>query len=301
MMQRLLITLPCLLILNATCLGQASRPNVLLFLVDDLGVNDIGVEGSTYYQTPHIDALAKSGIRFTQGYANCQVCSPSRASIQLGQFPARHGITDYIGARSGEEWKRGDRLLPAEYVRNLPAADITLAEALNEAGYQTFFAGKWHLGGDDSMPTDHGFNINVGGHFRGTPPGGFFAPYKNPWLEDGPDGESLTRRLGRETSAFIASHCEEDSAKPFFAMLSFYAVHAPVQTTPTLWKKYRETAPPAPDGGERFIIDRTLPVRQTQDNPVYAGMMETLDDAVGDVLTQLDASGQADNTIVIFT
>lgn len=285
------------MLLASTASAEESRPNVVLILVDDLGLHDIGIEGSKFHQTPHIDALAERGMRFTAGYANCRVCSPSRASIQLGQYTARHGITDWIGAASGKNFNRGDELLPAEYVRELPAEDVTLPEALREAGYTTFFAGKWHLGGDGSLPTDHGFDINIGGHHRGSPPGGFFAPFKNPLMEDGPDGESLTRRLGKDTASFI----EQQGDKPYFAMLSFYAVHGPIQTSQELWQKYRESAPPAPADGNRFLVDRTLPVRQIQDNPVYAGMMETLDNAVGDVMKAVEASGKADNTLVIFT
>lgn len=273
------------------------RPNVVLILIDDMGLHDLSIEGSTFYRSPRIDELARGGMRFTQGYATCRVCSPSRASIQLGKFTARHGITNWIGARSGTEWKREDRLLPADYVHALPSDDVSLAEAMKEAGYRTFFAGKWHLGGEGSLPTDHGYDINVGGHHRGSPPGGFFAPYKNPKLEDGPGGESLTLRLGEETAQFIRGQKD----KPFFAMLSFYSVHAPVQTTKALWEKYRRAAPELADGEERFKVDRTLPVRQVQDHPVYAGMVETTDDAVGKVLDALDDTGLTDSTIVIFT
>ncbi|QDT03235.1 Arylsulfatase [Rubripirellula lacrimiformis] len=274
-----------------------NRPNVVFILVDDLGMHDLSIEGSQFYQTPNVDQLARGGMRFTQGYANCRVCSPSRASIQLGKFTARHGITQWIGAASGKAWDRDDRLLPAEYRHDLPSEDVGLAEAMQEGGYQTFFAGKWHLGGDGSLPTDHGFDINVGGHHRGSPPGGYFSPYKNPEMEDGPDGESLTLRLADETSKFIQTHKD----KPFFAMLSFYTVHGPVQTTNELWKKYQASAPELPEGASRFKVDRTLPVRQVQDHPIYAGMIETMDTAVGRVMKTLDDLGLADNTIVIFT
>lgn len=277
--------------------AQPRKPNVVLILVDDMGLHDLSVEGSTFYQSPHIDSLANSGMRFTQGYATCRVCSPSRASIQLGKFTARHGITNWIGARSGMDWKREDPLLPAEYRHELPQEDVTLAEALGEAGYRTFFAGKWHLGGEGSHPDDHGYDINVGGHHRGSPPGGFFSPYKNPEMKDGPPGESLTLRLGEETAKFIKAQGDQ----PFFAMLSFYAVHAPVQTTKELWEKYQASAPALPEGGSRFKIDRTLPVRQVQDHPVYAGMVEVTDAAVGKVLDALDESGVTESTIVIFT
>ncbi len=276
---------------------QAAQPNVVLILVDDLGLHDLSCEGSTFYRSPNIDRLAKDGTRFTQGYATCCVCSPSRASIQLGQFPARHGITNWIGAASGTNWDRDDRVLPANYVRQLPADQVTIAEALKEAGYDTFFAGKWHLGGDGSLPSDHGYDINIGGLDKGSPPSGFFSPYDNPRLADGPAGESLPLRLGQETSKFIQTPRE----KPFFAMLSFYSVHAPVQTTQQLWSKYRDLAPQLADGAERFKVDRTLPVRQVQDHPVYAGMIETMDAAVGQVLTAIDDQGLRDSTIVIFT
>jgi len=277
--------------------ASAAPPNVLFILVDDLGLHDLGAEGSSFYETPHLDQLAKSSMRFTQGYAACRVCSPSRASIQLGKFPARHGITQWIGAKSGMDWQRDDVLLPSDYLHELPQADTTLAEALGQAGYQTYFAGKWHLGGEGSLPTDHGYEINVGGHHRGSPPGGFFSPYKNPLMSDGPPGESLTMRLAQETGNFL----EQDHDRPFFAMLAFYTVHAPVQTEQRRWQKYQRKAQNLPERSERFEIDRTLPVRVVQDHPVYAGMIETLDDAVGHVLDRLSQAGLADNTIVIFT
>jgi arylsulfatase A-like enzyme len=274
-----------------------TRPNVLFILADDLGWRDLSVEGSTFYESPNIDRIAKSGMRFAQGYAGCQVCSPSRASIMLGKTPARHGITDWIGAGEGTDWKRNTKLLPAKYVHALPATDTSLAESFKAAGYRTFFAGKWHLGGEGSFPEDHGFEINVGGHHRGSPPGGYFAPYKNPKMADGPAGESLPQRLGRETAKFIDDHAKE----PFFAYLSFYSVHGPIQSTKPLWAKYRAKAAKLTPPDHRFIVDRTSPVRQVQDHPVYAGMIEAMDDAVGLALAALDRNGLADNTIVVFT
>jgi arylsulfatase A-like enzyme len=280
-------------------MAALARPNILFILVDDYGIKDVGVEGSTFYETPNIDRLARSGMRFTQGYAACPVCSPSRASIMLGKYPARHGITDYIGAAVGEAFarQRHVKLLPADYVRNLPAADATLAEALKQAGYVTFFAGKWHLGSEGSWPTDHGFDINKGGWDAGSPMGGYYAPWKNPNLPSGPPGESLTQRLASETIAFL----EQNKEKPFLAYLSFYAVHGPIQTTKQLWSKYRDKAAQQPQPEERFKIDRTLPVRQVQDNPIYAGLIENMDTAVGRVLTRLKELGLAGNTIVCFT
>jgi arylsulfatase A-like enzyme len=276
------------------------RPNIVFILADDLGWRDLSNEGSTYYESPHIDRIAAAGMKFTRGYATCQVCSPSRASILTGKYPPNHGITTWIGDAAGKKWSgrgRHDSHLPAEYDRNLRASEITLAEVLRENGYRTFFAGKWHLGSKGSWPTDHGFDINKGGWDRGSPIGGFFSPWQNPNLEPGPAGESLPIRLGRETAAFI----EANRDKPFLAYLSFYSVHGPIQTTPKLWQKYRDKAETGGLAKERFIFDRRLNVRQVQDCPIYGGMVEAMDDAVGIVLRKLEVLGLADNTIVCFT
>ena len=297
-MRRQLLYLLCVCVFSLTTRsGFAEKPNVLFILADDLGWRDLSVQGSTFYESPNIDRIAKSGMRFTQGYAACQVCSPSRASIMLGKYPARHGITDWIGAPEGAAWKRNTKLLPAKYNHALPADDVSLAEAFREGGYRTFFAGKWHLGGEGSFPEDHGFEINVGGHHRGSPPGGFFAPFKNPKMKDGPAGESLPLRLGRETADFINQHADE----PFFAYLSFYSVHAPIQSTQELWSRYREKAAQLVAPPNRFLIDRTSPVRQVQDHPVYAAMVDVMDQAVGLALEALDKNGLTDNTIIVFT
>lgn len=275
----------------------ADKPNVVFILADDLGWRDLSIEGSTFYETPNIDRIAKEGMRFTNGYAACQVCSPSRAAIMTGKYPARLDITDWIGAGEGTGWNRNTRVLPAYYNHNLPHEDISLAEAFREGGYRTFFAGKWHIGGEGSHPDDHGFDINIGGHHRGSPPGGFFSPYSNPRMKSGPIGEYLPLRLGNETAKFIREHKDE----PFFAYLSFYAVHAPLQTTKALWEKYRDKAADQPTPESRFIIDRTSPVRQVQDNPLYGGLLEAMDQAIGEVLSTLDELGLAENTIVVFT
>ncbi|HTL74360.1 MAG TPA: sulfatase-like hydrolase/transferase, partial [bacterium] len=221
-----------------------AKPNILFILVDDYGIKDVGVEGSSFYETPNIDRLARSGMRFTQGYAACSVCSPSRASILLGQYTTRHGITDWIGEDVGEKFakKRHTKLLVPDYVRNLPAADTTLAAALKSAGYITFFAGKWHLGSKGSWPEDRGFDINKGGWDAGSPEGGYFAPWNNPKLPSGPKGQDLTQRLADETISFI----EQNTNKPFLAYLAFYAVHGPIQTTKPLWEKFREKASAQP-------------------------------------------------------
>ena len=279
---------------------ETQKPNVLFILADDYGYHDLSVMGSKYYETPNIDRIATEGMIFTDGYATCQVCSPSRASIMSGKFPARHGITDWIGAATGEAWsKRGraTQLLPPEYIHALPHEYTTLPEAMKEIGYKTFFAGKWHIGTKGSWPTDHGFDINKGGWDVGSPRGGFFAPWENPNLESGPDGENLSMRLAKETVDFIKNH--KDTA--FFAYLSFYAVHGPIQCTQEKWKKYRDKAEELGIAETGFEMGHFLPIRQVQDNPVYAGLVEQMDDAVGLVLNALDEMGLAENTIVVFT
>ena len=276
------------------------KPNFVFILADDLGWNDLGVEGSTFYESPNIDRIAHEGMRFTQGYAACQVCSPSRASILTGKTPPRHGITDWIGALTGEAWRengRYNKLLPPEYEHALRPDEITFAEALRRTGYRTFFAGKWHLGDSGSDPEDFGFEKNKGGWKVGSPAGGYFAPWINPKLESGPDGESLPIRLSNETAEFIHQHKDE----PFLAYLSFYSVHAPLETSQDRWEKFRQKAEQQPAPNRRFIFDRTLPVRQVQDCPVYAGMIEAMDEAVGIVLAALDAHNLTENTVVIFT
>jgi arylsulfatase A-like enzyme len=279
---------------------QQTKPNFLFILADDFGYHDLSISGSKFYETPNIDRIASEGMIFTDGYAACQVCSPSRASIMTGKFPARHGITDWIGAATGENWRnagRFNKLLPPEYVHNLPHEYTTLPEAMKEAGYRTFFAGKWHLGNKGSWPEDHGFDINKGGWEKGSPIGGYFAPWENPNLESGPDGENLEMRLARETVNFI----KENKDTSFFAFLSFYAVHGPIETTHEKWAKYRQKAEDLGIAETVFEMGHFLPIRQVQDNPVYAGLVESMDVAVGEVLKAIDELGLAENTVVIFT
>ena len=280
------------------------KPNVLFILADDFGYHDLSCSGSKFYETPNIDKIASQGMVFTNGYAACQVCSPSRASIMSGKFPARHGITDWIGAASGEKWrdaKRLTQLLPPDYVHSLPSGYVTLPEALKEAGYKTFFAGKWHLGEKGSWPEDHGFDVNIGGWDAGSPKGGYFSPYENPKLQDGKDGENLSMRLAHETVKFLKENNPKQTGIPVFAYLSFYAVHGPIETTQVKWSKYRQKAENSGIAPSGFAMGHFLPIRQVQDNPVYAGLVEQMDDAVGLVLNSLKDLGLKENTIVIFT
>jgi len=276
------------------------KPNILFILVDDLGINDLGCTGSSFYETPNVDKIASQGMVFTQGYACSRVCSPSRASIMTGKFTARHGITDWIGEKFGEEWRqmnRHDKVLPADYVHNLPSQDTTLAEAFKAHGYKTFFAGKWHLGDVGYYPEDNGFDINIGGWEKGSPSGGYFAPFGNPKIEEKDQGENLTMRLAEETVKFI----RENKNSNFFAYLSFYAVHGPIETTEAKWAKYRDKAESQGLAEKGFTMERKLPIRQVQDNPIYGGLVETMDDAVGLVLNVLEELKLDKKTIIVFT
>ncbi len=292
------LLLPCFLLL---C-GCQSRPNFVFFLVDDLGYMDVGAyNAETFYETPNIDRLAREGMLFTDAYAAAPVCSPTRASIMTGQFPARLRTTDWFGAPQPEtasrHWTRDKPLLPAPYVDALPHQDTTIAEALAAAHYRTFFAGKWHLGGAGSYPENHGFEINRGGWERGGPygRGRYFPPYDNPRLEDGPQNEHLPDRLARETVAFL----QGVGNSKFFAFLSFYSVHTPLMTRPDLKAKYEAKKSQHPPN--TWGMEGERKVRQVQNHAVYAGMVEAMDQAVGTVLAALDSLGLADNTVIVFT
>jgi len=289
------------LLLTAAAHAQPERPNFLFILADDLGWTDLGCYGSTFYETPALDTLAGNAARFTQAYAACPVCSPTRASILTGKYPARMATTDWFGAPQPDnvENHKGTRhkpLLPAPYLEHLPLEEVTLAETLKEAGYATFFAGKWHLGDVGFFPEDQGFDVNAGGHHRGSPPGGYFSPYKNPTLADGPEGEHLPGRLADETIAFIEKHKEH----PFLAYLSFYSVHTPLQTRPDLKQKYEKKAASLPVTEPAWGTEGERKVRRVQDHPVYAGMVEAMDTAVGDVLQKLVDLNLDQSTVVIF-
>lgn len=276
----------------------ARRPNVLFFLADDLGQRDLGCYGSRFYDTPHLDQLAREGTRFTRAYAACPVCSPTRASLLTGKYPQRTGITDYIGAPQPERWKRNTRQLPARYSDRLALEEMTLAEAFKLAGYATMFAGKWHLGPQGFWPEDQGFDRNLGGIDMGGPYGGnkYFSPYGNPRLKDGPEGEHLPDRLAAEAASFI----EEHKTRPFLIYFSFYSVHTPLMARDDLEKKYlaKRAALPRTD---LFGDEPPRKVRLSQDHAVYAGMVEAMDAAVGKVLAKLDSLGLAKDTLVVFT
>lgn len=284
---------------QATQEPAETRPNFLFVLVDDLGWKDLGCYGSHFYETPNIDKLAATGVRFTRAYAACPVCSPTRASIMTGKYPARLGVTDYIspsGTNQPDKWKRKTKLLPAQYVDRLQLSERTIAEALQEAGYATFFAGKWHLGPEGFWPEDQGFDVNQGGIDRGGPYGGkrYFSPYGNPRLKDGPEGEHLPDRLATETIRFIKEHRDT----PHFAFLSFYSVHTPLMTRPDLRAKYQRKREAV--GEDVWGQEGPRKLRMIQNHAVYAGMIEAMDMAVGRVLDALEQLQLDERTIVIF-
>lgn len=278
--------------------------NVLFIFADDLGYKDIGCFGSSFYETPHLDALRKDSLKLTNAYAACPVCSPTRSSVMTGQYPARTKNTDYFGAYNhkpnGKVPKRYQKraVLPASYIDQLPHKLTTVAESLKKRGFSTFFAGKWHLGGKGSWPQDHGFDINKGGWTRGGPYGGkrYFSPYGNPQLEDGPDGEHLPDRLATETVKFI-----KEADKPFFAMLSFYSVHTPLIGREDLVEKYKKKAQKLGlTKKDCFQPEFPRQVRVKQNHAIYGAMVEAMDESIGKLIKGLKDSGKYEDTMIIF-
>jgi arylsulfatase A-like enzyme len=281
--------------------GGAQPLNFVFILADDLGQRDLGCYGSTFYETPRLDALAAGGMRFTSAYSACPVCSPTRASIQTGKYPARLHTTDYFGGPQPDEALtmprfKNRRLLPPPYLERLPHEEVTIAETLKQADYVTFFAGKWHLGPKGYWPEKQGYDINIGGCGWGSPKS-YFSPYGNPRLTDGPPGEHLPDRLAQETAQFIQEHRD----KPFFVFLSLHDVHTPLQARPDLQAKYETKAKLVKHEGLRTIREGGRNVRQVQDHAVYAAMIEAMDQAVAKVLDALEEAGVADRTAVFFT
>lgn len=253
---------------------QTTRPNIVFFLIDDLGWKDVGFMGSTYYQTPNIDRLAKSGMVFTSAYTCGPNCAPTRACLMSGQYSPRHGVYTVGNSDRGNAKQR--KLIPVKNTRVLRDDVVTLAESLQAAGYATAHFGKWHLGPD---PKTQGFAVNVGGNQAGAPPGGYFSPYRNRNLSNGPKGEYLTDRLTDEAIQFVNAN----KGKPFFLHFAHYAVHTPIQAKADLVEKYRKRK------GDR-----------NHNNPTYAAMIDSVDQSVGRMLKLLDERKLADDTLVVF-
>lgn len=305
--------------------GESDKPNIVFFLVDDLGWSDVGCYGSSFYDTPNIDALAGEGVRFTDAYATCHVCSPSRASIMTGQYPARLKLTDWLGGREDHPFQR---LKNAFIHQALPLDELTLAEVLKRHGYRTGHFGKWHLGEKPAGPLHQGFDIQVPRNwYKGWPRAGYHAPFKLDGLASR-EGDYLTDRLTDEALKFIDKH----SRQPFFLYLSHFAVHDPIQGRADLVEKYEKKRSQLPPADRPYILEgnpdaktaytrgqldqmiqedayapyRVLPnqmvkIKQRQDNPQFAAMVESVDESLGRILAKLKALGLVEDTIIIFT
>ncbi len=254
------------------------RPNIVFIFIDDMGWRDVGFMGSQYYETPNIDKLAGNGMVFTNAYSNAPNCAPARACLFSGQYGPRHGVYTVASSSRGQSKLR--KLIPIENTTVLDSNIVTIAEAIKPAGYVSASIGKWHLGDDPQFgPIGQGFDVNIGGYSAGHPQKGYFVPYNNPELPDGPQGEYLTDRLTDEALNFI----ETNKDRPFFLYLPHYAVHTPLQAKAELIEKYQKK--PGSNG---------------QNNPKYAAMIESTDQGVGRIMDKLDELGLAENTIVFF-
>jgi len=273
--------------------AHTEKPNFIFLLVDDLGWMGLGCYGSDFHETPNIDALASSGVRFTDAYAASPVCSPTRAAIMTGRYPSRVDITDWIPGLAAKK----PRLSTPEDRDNLALEETTIAEALKEKGYQTFYAGKWHLGDEGHFPEDQGFDINKGGHDKGSPPGGYYAPFKNPRLEVKPDDHYLTDRLTDESIDFLD---QRDASQPFFLYLAYYTVHTPIQGCDQ-YDGYFEAKAQALEGPANPIAEHDGLTHSRQDNAKLASMTKSLDANVGRLLAALESRGLDENTVVVFT
>ncbi len=331
LMKRIAVIVLTFLFAPVSVFGQAKQPkqsknklpNIVFFLVDDLGWTDLSCYGSRFYETPNVDKLAKQGVKFTNAYAACHVCSPTRASILSGKYPARMNLTDWLPGRNDFAYQK---LKNVEVVQQMPYEETTLAEALKQNGYKTAITGKWHLGEAPSDPTKHGFDMHIPAGWSKGWPLTYYAPFKLPNY-DGNPGEYLTDRLTTDALKFI----EENQNNPFFLYLSHFAVHDPIEGRLDLVEKYKkklakmgERPGPAyvlegnPDGDALTIEERvtllkdtayrglsqlprgTVKIKQHQDNVQFAAMVEAMDESLGRVMDKLKALGIEDNTIVIF-
>jgi arylsulfatase A len=260
---------------ESQAISREPKTNVVLILADDLGWTDLACYGSKLYETPNIDQLAVEGVKFTQNYSACTVCSPTRAALLTGKYPARLHITDWIPGQMPENPK----LIVPDWTKYLPLEEVTLANVLHDAGYATASIGKWHLGGERYYPTKHGFDINIAGTDKPNTEH-YFTPYGIATLSDGRKGEYVTDRLTDEASHFM----EANKSQPFFLYLPHFAVHLPLQAKQKLVRKYQAKINPG----------------DAQLNATYAAMIDSLDQSVGRIRAALNRLGIADHTLVIF-
>ena len=305
--------------------SEVKKPNVVFFLVDDLGWTDVGCYGSKFYETPNIDRLAKEGVRFTNAYSAGHVSSPTRASILTGKYPATLNLTDWLPGRNDGP---SQKLKNAVINQHLPYAEITIAEALKKQGYATALYGKWHLGDAPSIPEAHGFDLHIPQNWqKGWPKSGYLFPFKLDGIE-AKEGDYLTDKLTDEALKFV----EKNRDTPFLLYLSHFAVHDPIQGRPDLVQKYTEKLKKmSPQEGPPYILEgnpdaldpvsqakalkmlqedncqgysqlpkQMVKIKQHQDNVQFAAMVESMDESLGRVMARLEELGLADNTIVIF-
>jgi arylsulfatase A len=257
--------------------AEAKRPNIVFLLLDDLGWRDFGCYGNTFHETPHLDRLAREGVKFTNAYAACPVCSPTRASILTGKYPARLHLTDWIPGR--KQWPNARLLTPA-FEQQLPLKETTIAEMLKPLGYRTASIGKWHLGGEGFRPENQGFDLNVGGDQRGSTRS-YFGPFDMPNLTATTKDDYLTEKLTEAAEKFID---ESAGRTPFFLYLPEYTVHIPLEARQAAVEKYRRRL-----GGKDFP------------NPVYAAMVESFDLALASIRAKLEQRNLTSDTILIVT
>ncbi len=304
--------------------APAKQPNIIFFLIDDMGWMDIACNGSTLYETPHIDRLASQGVRFTQGYSTCHVSSPARATIMTGRYPASINLTDWLPGRKNFPFQQ---LETVEVEQQLPAGEPTIAEVLKAAGYNTAMVGKWHLGEGDARPEARGFDVHIPKGYETGWPQTYYAPFKMNGYE-GRQGEYLTDAMTREAIEYIKNNKDN----PFFLYFSHYAVHDPIEGRPDLVEKYRAKIAGLPVyNGPAFILegnpddkepltreqldkmidkpafqgykilpDRTVKIKQRQDNAEFAAMVESVDQSLGRLVTALEKLHIDDNTVIIF-
>ena len=282
----------------SACAQDSAQPNFIMLLVDDLGRQDVGVYGSSLYQTPNIDQLASDGMRFDNGYVAHPRCLPSRLGMMSGRYPASYGVPGFQDRKLGKH--------------ALPLSDTTFAEILKSAGYQTAYIGKWHIGKEGGGPSHQGFDTSImAGHSGATP--SFFLPYEKsasgkskkgfePY-DGGEKGEYLTDRLTDEALAFI----EQKKDSPFLLVLAHYAVHTPIEAPEPLSDKYRKIIADkgitrgGPKSDNDVVVDNTGQVKTVQNNPVYAAMVDSVDANLGRIVDKLDALGLSENTVIILT
>ncbi|TLX72776.1 sulfatase [Labilibacter sediminis] len=287
--------------------NDVNQPNVLFFLVDDMGWMDAAYQGSEFYETPNIDQLAQEGMRFSNAYATHPRCVPSRYSLITGKYPARAQMP---GPGEGKlKSHNGPKLRPGDEGK-LKADEHTIASALKSQGYATFFAGKWHLATSGTLPEHVGFDVNIAGGHAGSPIS-FFYPYnegkqkgkKAPieGLDEGAEeGEYLTDRITDETIKWLKGHVQDKPDQPFFAYISHYAVHEPFHAKEEHIQMFKDKLKGKEYAHPEFIEEGTGTTKMRQDDPVYAGMIYSMDESLGKITQALKDLGQLDNTIIIF-